>query len=312
MAVHAHPDDESRKGAATLARYAAEGHDVLVVTATNGERGEILNPAMTGVGGDTTIVELRRAEMALAAQHLGVEHRWLGYPDSGMELGAARSNPPEGCFATVPVSDSTERLVEVIREFRPHVVLTYDEFGGYPHLDHMRCNEVTVAAYETSGDPSAYPNAGTAWTVSKLYYFHEPVRVTLPVLEIADRVGRHLRRFGGDRRVAEPQPRPPSPERPWPRQFDHPIFAPTLRALGRWTPRARRVTTYVTCADYLEQRDEALRAHASQVDPNGIFFTVPMQWRRKLWPAEKFELARSRVATSIPETDMFAGIAEAR
>ena len=147
MAVHAHPDDESSKGAATTARYAAEGHRVLVVTLTGGELGDILNPAMDLPEVHGRIAEVRRDEMAKAAEILGVEHTWLGYHDSGLPSGDPLPPLPEGCFALAPLEGPTERLVRVIREFRPHVMTTYDENGGYPHPDHIRCHEVSVAAY---------------------------------------------------------------------------------------------------------------------------------------------------------------------
>ena len=152
MAVHAHPDDESSKGAATTARYAAAGNRVLVVTLTGGELGDILNPAMDLPEVHGRIAEVRRDEMAKAAEILGVEHTWLGYHDSGLPQGDPLPPLPEGCFALEPLDGPTERLVRVIREFRPHVMTTYDENGGYPHPDHIRCHEVSVAAYEAAGD----------------------------------------------------------------------------------------------------------------------------------------------------------------
>jgi len=118
MAVHAHPDDESSKGAATLARYADEGHRVLVVTLTGGERGEILNPAMDLPDVLVHMAEIRRDEMAKAAEILGVEHTWLGFVDSGLPKGDPPPPLPEGCFALVPLEAPVEALVRVIREFR--------------------------------------------------------------------------------------------------------------------------------------------------------------------------------------------------
>lgn len=161
MAVHAHPDDESSKGAATTARYAAEGHEVMVLTLTGGERGDILNPAMDVPGVRDRISEVRQEEMAEAARILGVKQRWLGFVDSGLPEGDPLPPLPEGCFALVPLEESTRALVKVIREFRPHVVTTYDENGGYPHPDHIRCHEVTMAAYEAAADPEYFPRTGS-------------------------------------------------------------------------------------------------------------------------------------------------------
>ncbi|MEZ5210673.1 MULTISPECIES: mycothiol conjugate amidase Mca [unclassified Gordonia (in: high G+C Gram-positive bacteria)] len=282
MAVHAHPDDESSKAAATLAKYAAAGHDVLVVTLTGGERGDILNPAMDRPGVKENLPEIRKEEMAAAAAALGVQQTWLGFVDSGLPEGDPLPPLPEGCFALVPIEESTEALVKVVREFKPHVMITYDENGGYPHPDHIKCHEVSVAAFEKAGDPDAYPEAGEPWTPLKLYYTHGFIR---------DRIHRFSDEF--EKSGQE------SPFKEW---------------LSKWRREQGdlmgRVTTQVTCGDYFPQRDDALRAHATQIDPNGFFFAVPLEWQQRLWPTEEFELAQTRVQTAIPETDLFAGIEE--
>ncbi len=171
MAVHAHPDDESSKGAATMARYAAEGVDVLVVSCTGGERGDVLNPALQN---DPEILrnmpEVRRREMAKAQEILGVQHRWLGFVDSGLPEGDPLPPLPDGCFALEPIEVTAEALVRVIREFRPHVMTTYDENGGYPHPDHIMCHTVSMAAFRTAADPTAHPHAGEPWQPLKIYY----------------------------------------------------------------------------------------------------------------------------------------------
>ncbi|MCF6388191.1 mycothiol conjugate amidase Mca [Mycobacterium sp. MBM] len=280
MAVHAHPDDESSKGAATTARYAAEGARVMVVTLTGGERGDILNPAMDIPEVHGRIHEVRRDEMAKAAEILGVEHRWLGYVDSGLPEGDPLPPLPEGSFATVPLHGPTEALVRVIREFRPHVLTTYDENGGYPHPDHIRCHEVSVAAYEAAADHVRFPDAGQPWAVSKLYYNHGFLRQRMQVLQ--DEFAKH----GQD--------------------------GPFGKWLDNWDAEEdsieHRVTTRVECAKFFAQRDQALLAHATQIDPKSFFFTTPMEWQQRLWPTEEFELARSRVPVQLPETDLFAGI----
>ncbi|GAC80570.1 mycothiol S-conjugate amidase [Gordonia malaquae] len=280
MAVHAHPDDEASKAAATLAKYVAEGHEVMVVTLTGGERGDVLNPAMDRPGVLENLPQVRRDEMAAAAKVLGVQHHWLGYVDSGLPEGDPLPPLPEGCFALVPNEESTGKLVEVIRDFRPHVIITYDENGGYPHPDHIKCHEISVAAFDAAGDPDAYPEAGEPWTPSKLYYTHGFIRAR--ILRFADEFGKN----GQD-----------NPFEEW---------------LSRWKTdqgdMMARVTTQVTCGEYFPQRDDALRAHATQVDPNGFFFAVPLEWQQRLWPTEEFELAQTRVKTAIPETDLFSGI----
>ncbi len=280
MAVHAHPDDESSKGAATMAKYVDAGVRVLVVTLTGGERGDILNPAMDLPDVHGHIAEIRRDEMAKAAEILGVEHRWLGFIDSGLPKGDPPPPLPPDSFALVPLEVSTGDLVRVVREFRPHVMTTYDEHGGYPHPDHIRCHQVAVAAFEAAGDYRRYPEAGEVWTVSKLYYNHGFIRQRMQLLQ--DEFAKHGQ------------------------------VGPFGRWLERWRPDhdvfAGRVTTHVECAAYFSRRDDALRAHATQIDPNGDFFAAPIAWQQRLWPTEEFELARSRVPVSLPETDLFAGI----
>ena len=280
MAVHAHPDDESSKGAATMARYAAEGHRVLVVTLTGGERGSILNPAMDLPEVKQRMAVIRRDEMAKAAEILGVEHRWLGFVDSGLPEGDPPPPLPEGSFGLVPLEEPTEALVRVIREFRPHVMTTYDENGGYPHPDHIRCHQVSVAAFEAAADPDTWPDAGRPWAAQKLYYNHGFLRQRMQLLQ--DEFAKHGKR---------------GPFEKWLKHWDpaHDIFA-------------ARVTTRVHCAEYFGLRDDALRAHETQIDPHGDFFAAPIEWQQRLWPTEEFELARSRVAVSVPETDLFAGV----
>ncbi len=285
MAVHAHPDDESSKGAATTAKYAAEGNDVLVVTLTGGERGSILNPAMDVPGILDRINEVRREEMAEAARALGVRQHWLGFVDSGLPEGDPMPPLPEGSFALVPLEEATEALVRVVREFRPHVMTTYDENGGYPHPDHIMCHKVSVAAFEAAGDPERFPDAGEPWTPLKLYYDHG---FSIQRMEVfADEF----------ERIGEP-----FPMQEWLDRF-RAMAAERGDIMGR-------VTTQIECGKYFPQRDDALRAHATQIDPNGAFFAIPMEMQQRLWPTEEFELARTRVSTEIPETDLFAGIRE--
>ncbi|WP_030165305.1 mycothiol conjugate amidase Mca [Spirillospora albida] len=279
MAVHAHPDDESSKGAATMARYVAEGVEVLVVTCTGGERGDILNPAMDRPEIKADIGRVREREMARAREILGVEQRWLGFVDSGFPEGDPPPPLPEGCFALEPLGTATEPLVRAVREFRPHVMLTYDERGGYPHPDHVKCHEVSVEAFEAAGDPERYPEAGDPWQPLKLYYhmtFNRDRIVTLH--EAMEKAGLE------------------SPYGDWIERFEKP---------SPWD-----VTTRVPCADHFETRDKALLAHATQIDPTGFWFAVPMDVQREAWPTEDYHLARSLVDTELPEDDLFAGIRE--
>src|ERR1700752_4040719 len=182
MAVHAHPDDESSKGAATMARYADEGARVLVVTLTGGERGDILNPAMDLPEVHGRMAEIRRDEMAKAAEILGVEHHWLGFVDSGLPEGDPPPPLPAGSLGVCPLEEGVEALVRIVRKFKPHVMTTYDENGGYPHPDHIRTHQVSVAAYEAAGDYRRFPDAGPVWAVPKLYYNHGFLRQRMQML----------------------------------------------------------------------------------------------------------------------------------
>ncbi|UFU08325.1 mycothiol conjugate amidase Mca [Ruania halotolerans] len=279
MAVHAHPDDESSKGAATMARYAAEGVEVLVVTCTGGERGDILNPRLQ----DDPEVQrdmpgYRRREMAAAAAALGVSQRWLGFVDSGLPEGDPLPPLPEGSFALEPLEVATEALMRVVREFRPHVMTTYNENGGYPHPDHIMTHRVSVAAFEASADPAAYPGAGEPWEVSKLYYDHGFSKARITAVHEA------IVASGAESPFAE-----------W---------------MDRWDrdDRAEKVTTRIECSDYFGHRDRALLAHATQIDPDGFFFAIPRDLEREVWPVEEYELVASRVPTQTPEDDLFAGL----
>jgi mycothiol S-conjugate amidase len=226
------------------------------------------------------IADVRRDEMAKAAEILGVEHHWLGFVDSGLPEGDPPPPLPEGCFALVPLEESVARLVRLIREFRPHVMTTYDENGGYPHPDHIRCHQVSVAAFEAAADPALHPKDGPPWAVRKLYYTHGFLRQRMQLLQ--DEFARNGQE------------------------------GPFARWLESWDPDedvfAKRVTTRVHCAPYFRRRDEALKAHATQIDPDGFFFATPLEWQRRLWPTEEFELARSRVPAVLPEDDLFTGI----
>ncbi|MEU4772331.1 mycothiol conjugate amidase Mca [Micromonospora sp. NPDC023644] len=281
MAVHAHPDDESSKGAATMAKYVAEGVDVLVVTCTGGERGSVLNPKMDRPDVWANIAEVRRAEMDAARAILGVEQAWLGFVDSGLPEGDPLPPLPEGCFALQDVEVAAGPLVRLIREFRPHVVTTYDEEGGYPHPDHIMTHKISVAAFEAAGDPERYPELGEPWQPLKLYY------------DIGFSKGKIMALHEGLLAAG--------------------LNSPYEEWIKRWEDRpdkGPRITTRVECADYFPVRDDALRAHATQIDPDGFWFQVPMEMQKQAWPTEDFELVRSLVDSPLPESDLFAGVRE--
>ncbi len=276
MAVHAHPDDESSKGAAVTARYVAEGVEVMVVTCTGGERGDVLNPAAQQRVDELGIHEVRRQEMAEAAQILGVQHEWLGFMDSGFTEGEPL---PDDAFALVPIDVSVPPLVKLIRRFRPQVVTTYDENGGYPHPDHIQTHVVTMAAVEQAADPDLYPEFGSAFQVLKVYYnqqFHKERVVALHQILIEANIE--------------------SPYEEW---------------LKNWEDKPDdidRITTKVHAADYFHIRDSALKAHATQIEPDGRWFAVSLDLQKSAWPTEDFQRAISHVETPEQEDDLFAGI----
>jgi len=279
IAVHAHPDDESSKGAATYAHYLNRGAEVMIVSCTGGERGDVLNELVArDPKSRRDLAGLRRSEMAGAQQIVGFEHRWLGYEDSGLP---DEGQPvPPGSFADVPLEVSAEALVRLVREFRPHVMITYNEQGGYPHPDHIRCHEISKRAWDLSGDPDAYPDAGAPWSIDKLYY--EAI-------------------FNAERMVTVYETlRSKDPESPLIQQFESMV--------ERFTRRPSDATTRVPVGEFFEIRDDALRAHASQVSPDSAFFFWPNDLQREAWPFEDYRLAASRVPTNPVESDLFEGI----
>lgn len=282
LAVHAHPDDESSKGAATYAYYADRGVGVMVVSCTGGERGDILNEDLLArTMAERDMPGLRRIEMDAAARVLGIQHRWLGYVDSGMP--SDDGSLPPNSFAAIPLETSAEPLVHVIREFRPQVLITYDENGGYPHPDHIRCHDVSVAAYDWAADPGRYPAAGAPWQISKLYY---------------DRIFNSTRVLSVVERARSDDP-------------DSPLLERFEAMVERFGTQPDLATSHVPAGEFFDTRDAALRSHASQVSPDSSFFFWPNALQRAAWPYEDFQLVDSKVETSVPENDLFAGIEDA-
>ncbi len=276
LAVHAHPDDESSKGAASTAKYIREGVEILVVSCTGGERGDILNESFDL--GERDIASVRREEMALAASVLGIQHRWLGFEDSGWPDGDPKPPLPEGCFAALPLEQVAAPVVDIVREFRPHVITTYDENGGYPHPDHIRTHEVAMYAWHKAADDSFVTDA-PAWAIAKMYYHHTFSKERLVAL--------HEALLGAG------------------------IESPYAEWIAEWDDdeeKSSRVTARIYCSDFFDVRDEALKAHATQIDPNGNWFVVPRDMQKEIWPTEDFELALSRIGDIAPEDDLFAGL----
>ncbi|MCB0963936.1 MAG: mycothiol conjugate amidase Mca [Acidimicrobiales bacterium] len=276
MSIHAHPDDEASKGAATVARYVARGVEATLVCCTGGEAGEILNPAMDRPEVHADLAAVRRRELDASVAAIGYrEVVMLGYRDSGMPDSEANQDPR--CFARAPQQEAVGRLVAAIRRTRPHVILTYgEEQSGYPHPDHLRVHDISVPAWEAAGDPEAFPEAGEPWTPLKLYY-SAWARARFLALHAAFEAAGLESPF----------------DQKW---FDRPSHD-------------HRITTQIDITGFYAVRSAALRAHATQIDPTERFwFGLADEQAEAAYPWEDFELGDSRVPTSVPETDLFEGI----
>jgi mycothiol S-conjugate amidase len=283
LQVHAHPDDEASKGAGTTARYAAEGVHNVLVCCTGGEAGDILNPAVEHPGSPEAMYDLRMAELAESVRVLGYESlHMLGYRDSGMPDTEENKRPDN--FANAPLDEAVGRLVKIIREERPQVIITYrDDRDFYPHPDHIRVHEISVPAFDLAGDPEAYPDAGEPWQPLKLYY------VSWSIARVKALHQAYLDR---------------GEESAYTTWFER----------GFDTNRKDEFTTLIDVGDYLAKRRAALLAHRTQVDPVGHWMRLPDDVIREVFPWEEYTLARSLVDNHVPEgefeDDVFAGVRE--
>lgn len=276
LTVHAHPDDEASKGAALIARYVSEGAWATLVCCTGGELGEVVNKALDRPEIVENLAEVRRDELERSTAIIGFQSvEMLGYLDSGMPDMEGNANPDN--FANAPLDEATARLVRIIRRDRPQVIITYgDDQGGYPHPDHLRVHEVTLHAFDRAADREWYPELGEAWQPQKLYY---SIWAKARVLAVHAR----MTELG----IASP--------------FDE-------EWLARFN-QDHRITTQVDVGDWLHVRDDALRAHATQVDPNEPFwFGLPPETVAEVYPYDDYILARSLVDLELPEDNLFAGI----
>jgi N-acetyl-1-D-myo-inositol-2-amino-2-deoxy-alpha-D-glucopyranoside deacetylase len=281
LLVHAHPDDETIGTGATMAKYAAEGAHVTLVTCTLGEEGEILVPSLEHLASDQEdgLGQHRIGELAAACAALGVtDHRFLGGPgrwrDSGM-MGTPQNDRPD-CFWRADLDEATRALVEVIREVRPQVVVTYDANGGYGHPDHIQAHRVTVAAVERAADP-AY-GAGEPWTVAKLYWTAFPKSVLQAGIDRLKASGA-TNFFGAD--SADDLP------------FGNPD---------------EEVTTEIDARAHLDAKVAAMRAHATQISVDGPFFALSDNVGQTAMGVEYYVLAKGvRAVASGREPDVFGG-----
>ncbi|HEY6738735.1 MAG TPA: N-acetyl-1-D-myo-inositol-2-amino-2-deoxy-alpha-D-glucopyranoside deacetylase, partial [Actinopolymorphaceae bacterium] len=175
LLLHAHPDDETIGNGVTMAKYAAEGAHVTLVTSNRGDEGEIIPSELAHLAADRddALGEYRIGELAAALKALGVtDHRWLGgvgrYRDSGM-IGTPPNERPD-CFWRADLLEAANHLVPIIREVRPQVLVTYDDFGGYGHPDHIQAHRVAMYAVQLAAVPSYRPELGDPWDIAKVYW----------------------------------------------------------------------------------------------------------------------------------------------
>jgi mycothiol S-conjugate amidase len=281
LTVHAHPDDEASKGAGSVARYHAEGVHTVLVTCTGGEAGDILNPAMDRPEVRDNLPQIRRAELHESARIIGYDEVvFLGYRDSGMP--GTEANADSRSFAQAPLEEAVSRLVEVIRRTRPQVIVTYpQDQSGYPHPDHLRAHEVSVAAWDAAGDAERFAGRGDPWTPSKLYSVTwSPWRVL--------RMHEAFLSLGMESPYSE----------------DRLVKAKEM-AEAEGSP-----TTRVDITGFAEVSLEALKAHATQVDPTSRhWFGLPPEVAEAAWPYDEYQLLAERSAPQGPgEDDLFAGV----
>jgi N-acetyl-1-D-myo-inositol-2-amino-2-deoxy-alpha-D-glucopyranoside deacetylase len=288
LLVHAHPDDETIATGATMARYAAEGALVTLVTCTLGEEGEVLVPELEHLASDRddALGQHRIGELAAACEALRVtDHRFLGGPgrwrDSGM-MGTPSNDHP-GCFWRADLDEAVRELVAVVRETRPQVVITYDDNGGYGHPDHIQAHRVTMAAHATAGDPGFAPELGEPWAPDKLYWTAIPISVLQAGIEALKAAGDDLNFFGVD--SAEELP------------FGVPDDL---------------VTAEVDARDHLDAKLAAMRAHKTQIAVDGPFFALSNNIGQRAFGIEHYRLVRGTPGPGEGEhgreADLFAGV----
>jgi len=279
LTVHAHPDDESSKGASSVAKYRAEGIPSTLVCCTGGEAGDILNPAMDRPEVRDNLAEVRREELARATEAIGYETvEMLGYHDSGMPDMPENARPDN--FWNAPLDEAIGRLVAIIRRDRPQVIVTYPEDQShYAHPDHLRVHDITVPAFDRAADPAWYPEAGDPFQPLKLYYSTWSVARMSALHDKFVELG-----------------------------LESP-FDESWRARWKDASQDHLITTQVPIRDFYAVREKALLAHATQIDPESPFwFGLPTDVAADVHPFDDYVLARSLVPTDIPESDLFAGV----
>ena len=284
LLVHAHPDDETTGTGATMARYAAQGTHVTLVTCTLGEEGEVLVPELAHLAaaeGDQ-LGGYRYHELSLAMRELGVtDYRLLGGPgrwrDSGM-MGLPANDTPRA-FWQADLEDATRELVAVVRELRPQVLVTYDENGGYGHPDHIQSHRVAMAAVDAAADPAFAPETGDPWAVPKVYWNVLPRSAIQRGIDIMIEAG------------------------------ESNFFGVTSADELDFVVDDELVTAVLDGSQWLARKISAMRAHASQIAADGPFFTLMDRVGEDAFGHEFFQLVRGeRGPGDGPEADLFAGL----
>jgi N-acetyl-1-D-myo-inositol-2-amino-2-deoxy-alpha-D-glucopyranoside deacetylase len=277
MSVHAHADDETITMGGLLATCADRGVRTANICCTDGKLASIVAPDMPEETTRPHLAEIRQTELRAACEILGVsEVHFLGYGDSGM-WGEDTNFVPEAFWKT-DIDEAVGALVAHIRRFRPHVVVTYDGVGGYGHPDHIQTHRVTLLAVEAAHMKTLYPNSGDPWRVSKLYYTSIPLSFLKRAADMAREAGM-----------------------PPPFGVEHPEDLPFVTP-DEW------ITTTVDVRDGIGRKRRALLAHRSQIAPDWPMLAIPEEVNMQHFGDESFQLVISRVPTTLPETDVFAGI----
>lgn len=279
LLVHAHPDDESINNGATMAAYVARGAQVTLVTCTRGEEGEILVPELSHLASDKEdgLGAHREIELAAAMNELGVsDFRFLGAPvkkwrDSGM-IGTPQNQRPD-VFWNSDLDEAARHLEKIILEIKPHVLITYDENGGYGHPDHIKAHQVAMRAAELA--------RASGWEIKKIYWNTIPISVIEE--GIAAMKGTGVDFFGVEK--AE----------------DFPFAAPD-----------HLVTTVFNGDEFVAKKMAAMRAHPTQIAVDGPFFALSDNLGFRVWGREFYRLVHGEKAGPFDEAgrelDLFAGV----
>ena len=279
LLVHAHPDDETINNGVTMAKYADLGAQVTLVTCTRGEEGEVLVSELANLASDKDdkLGEHREVELKDAMAQLGInDFRFLGAPskkwrDSGM-MGTP-ANDRGDVFWQADLDEASNELVKIILEIKPQVLITYDEFGGYGHPDHIKAHRVAMRAAELA--------ANQGWQVNKIYWNTMPRSVIQMGIEKMKEVGSDF--FGAES------------------ADDLPFAKPD-----------ELVSTVVNAPEYVPAKLAAMKAHATQISVDGPFFALSNNLGLSVWGDEYYTLVKGEKAAPFDangrELDIFAGI----